>query len=132
MNVVNTRTNSFHIHGCHTRTNHKSYELLLMYFTSWRGKKPKVSKKIHARLHEDITSSVGGNVKSPKFVFSPSFSFIIPHIYPQYVYPFTIYHTISMLNIWVSLIILQFIYFHAFYENLWLIIYMYLCEPCNV
>jgi hypothetical protein len=59
MNVVNTRTNIFCIHGCHTRTNHKKishvvthishvvthilhvvthvfYMLLLLYFKSWK------------------------------------------------------------------------------------------------
>ena len=67
MNVDNTRTNILWIHGCHTRTRHnkmsvvthESHTLETFIVKNTLSIKaivqmPKVLKKIHARLHEDM------------------------------------------------------------------------------
>ena len=88
VNVVNTRTNILHIHGCHTRTDHKENQLLLMYFTSWidlliktlsckaKVKKPKKLCKVAWR---HATSLLGGECLIPQM--SHFFLFFL-HIHP--------------------------------------------------
>ena len=69
-------------------------QLSLMYLTSWKhsiiektssikvkNRIPKVLKKIHARLHEDMQQvQLGGMLGLRNVVFSSSFPFTIPHI----------------------------------------------------
>ena len=105
MNVVNTRTNICHIHGCHTRTNHKSNQLQLMYLASWNDLllktsscKAKVKKpKSYVHLHEDMQQvQLGGDIGSPKWRISILFSFHYSSHSSLFITPLTIHYTIFM------------------------------------
>ena len=94
MNVVNTRTNILCIHGCHTRTNHKkisfvthvSHTLETFIIKKTLSIKaivqmPKILKKIHAKLHEEMQQvQLGRMLGLRNVIFSSTLPLAIPHI----------------------------------------------------